>query len=72
MATSPSFQLDEPDGPVVKTAIPGPRSLELLKELNQIQVSSLSQVTSKKDELKQPLGLVSSMLLTLQSYNVHD
>ena len=52
MATSPSFQLDEPDGPVVKTAIPGPRSLELLKELNQIQVSSLSQVTSKKDELK--------------------
>lgn len=30
----------EPEGPVVKTAIPGPRSLAMLSEMKTIQVSS--------------------------------
>ena len=29
----------EPEGPVVKTAIPGPRSLAMLSEMKTIQVS---------------------------------
>jgi len=32
------FHPNEPDGPSVKTALPGPKSLERLAELSRIQV----------------------------------
>ena len=38
-STQPSLKLGEPAGPTVRTAIPGPRSKELIAEMNKIQFS---------------------------------
>jgi len=34
------FDPNEPDGPSVKTAIPGPKSLQRLAELSRLQVKA--------------------------------
>lgn len=40
-STSPPFRmhLDEPEGPNIKTDIPGPKSQGLIKQLSELQVS---------------------------------
>jgi len=38
-STQPSLKLGEPAGPTVRTAIPGPRSKELIADMNKIQFS---------------------------------
>jgi len=46
-ATSTNVQFDpsEPDGPSVKTAVPGPKSLQRLEELSRIQVEDFGLVS---------------------------
>lgn len=48
-----NFSQAEYDGPTVKTAIPGPKSKELLKELNALQVSASSYVYNLNKFIKE-------------------
>jgi len=39
------FDPNEPDGPSIKTAVPGPKSLQRLEELSRIQVMNFDLVS---------------------------